>query len=226
MIRFDQESHSLTLSVRDVADDGDYRFSGPAPLSLKRRALLGREVHEDHQGAREEELRSYRRERGVRFETKVDSWRAVVTGRIDGIYTDPAGRTVIEEVKTVVSSEADLDEACEDTFPAYTRQLQLYRFLLEEGSGALGFEGQAPEIALHLCLIALPSRAVRVLELSYERDTCQALVTRRLKEIIAAQTVIKGREARRRAAKEKIRFPHEAERPHQREMLCLVARNQ
>ncbi len=108
MIRFDVQDRRLTLSVRDLADEQDYRFAGPAPLSLKRRAVLGRVAHEDHQGSREEEMASYRRERSVRYETKVGDWAVVVTGRIDGIYTDGDGRTVIEEVKTVVGSAEQL----------------------------------------------------------------------------------------------------------------------
>ena len=224
MIRFDAETHTLSLSVTDLASDGDYRFSGPAPLSLKRRALLGRLVHEDHQGAREVELTSYRRERGVRFETKVDSWRVVVQGRIDGIYTDERGQTVIEEVKTIVGSEADVEHAGEETYPAYTRQLQLYRYLLEEGSRALSFSEGAPDIALHLCLIALPSRAIRVLELSYERGTCVEIVETRLRQILDTHLAEEERVARRRAARERIKFPHGNLRRHQKEMIEAVSK--
>jgi DNA excision repair protein ERCC-2 len=223
LIRFDEESHAVTLSVRDLADDGDYRFSGPTPLSLRRRAVLGRLAHEDHQDAREVELSSYRRERGVTYETTLDGWRATVQGRIDGIYTDPQGRTVIEEVKTIVGGAEALDDADEETFPAYTRQLQLYRFLLEEGSRALGFsDDAAPEIALHLCLIALPSREVRVLELTYDAGACRDLVARRLREIIAARGERRRRVARRQAARAQVRFPHPELRPQQAAMMEAI----
>ncbi|RMG15709.1 MAG: hypothetical protein D6731_07740 [Planctomycetota bacterium] len=224
MIRFDEERRTVTLSVRDLADENDYRFCGPAPLSLKRRAVLGRLAHEDHQEAREDELSSYRRERSVRYETRVDGWRVVVQGRIDGIYTDAEGRTVIEEVKTVVARPEELEAADEGTFPAYARQLQLYRFLLEEGSGALGFDDRAPPIALHLCLISLPDRAVRVLELGYRRERCRALVDRRLREILAARRALCARAAERRAACETVRFPHPRPRPQQQEMMDAIER--
>jgi len=56
LIRFDDQAKSLARPVRDVADESDYRVAGPAPLSLKRRALLGRIEHEVHQGAREDEV--------------------------------------------------------------------------------------------------------------------------------------------------------------------------
>ncbi len=222
MIRFDPDARTLSLSVRDLADDNDYRFAGPAPLSLKRRALLGRLAHEDHQGAREAQLSSYRRERGVRYETEAAGWRAVVTGRIDGIYSDEAGRTVVEEVKTIVGTAADLAAADEQTFPHYARQLQLYRFLLEEGAQGLEFGGAAPEIGLHLHLIALPGREERTLALGYDREACRALVQRRLEEIVAARDAQEGARRRRRE-RGPVPFPHPAPRPFQREMMSAIA---
>jgi DNA excision repair protein ERCC-2 len=222
LIRFDEAARTVTLSVRDLADDGDYRFSGPTPLSLHRRAALGRQEHEVHQGAREEELSSYRRERSIRYETRLDSWTAVVTGRIDGIYTDEARRTVIEEVKTVVGGPDEIEAADQSTFPAYTRQLQLYRFLLEETSAALDFDDQAPHIALHLCLIALPSRHRRTLELAYDPAACRALVERRLREVIGHRDTALARGARRRALSEALSFPHDEPRPHQAAMTQAI----
>jgi DNA excision repair protein ERCC-2 len=225
VIRFHEDTRTLSLSVRDLADDLDYRFSGPSPVSLKRRALMGRLAHEDHQGAREEEIRSYRRERSVRFETAIEGWRVVVSGRIDGIYSDESGRTVIEEVKTIVGTEAELQAAGPETFPHYTRQLQLYRYLLEEGSaGGLAFDEGAPEIGLHLFLIALPSKATRTVELGYTRGACQELVARRLSEVVSAHADDQATAQRRRAAREKIVFPHAELRPHQEEMIEAIER--
>ena len=119
-IRFDDVARTVSLSVRDLAGDDDHRFSGPAPLTLKRRAHVGRVEHEVHQGAREAEVSSYRRERSLRYETRVGDWTVIVNGRIDGIYTDADGSTVIEEVKTVVAGEADLAAIDEDTVPSYS----------------------------------------------------------------------------------------------------------
>lgn len=222
MIRFDAKDRRLTLSVRDLADEQDYRFAGPAPLSLKRRAVLGRVAHEDHQGSREEAVSSYRRERSVRYETEVGGWSVVVTGRIDGIYTDGDGRSVIEEVKTVVGTPEQLERIDATTYPAYTRQLQLYRHLLEEGSGALGFAAGAPEIALHLVVIALPSRAQRTIVLPYDADACRALVVRRLQDIIAAHEARARRAARRVAMHQEVHFPHPAMRPQQDAMVQAI----
>src|SRR5581483_3685558 len=147
VIRFDDAARAVTLSVRDIADAGDYRFSGPMAVGLRKRAAMGREAHESHQGAREEAVASYRRERSLRYETEVEGWRVVVVGRIDGVFTDPQGRTVIEEVKTVLAAPDALERMDEQTYPHYARQLQLYRYLLEEGARALGFDelrGAAP----------------------------------------------------------------------------------
>jgi DNA excision repair protein ERCC-2 len=223
LIRFDERNRRLTLSVRDLADENDYRFSGPTPLSLRQRAALGRLEHEVHQGSREETVSSYRRERSITYETRLDGWTAVVTGRIDGIYTDAKGRTVIEEVKTVVGSPSDIEAVDGETFPAYTRQLQLYRYLLEAGSAGLEFEGDAPDIALHLCLIALPSRHQRTLELSYQSQDCQGLVERRLRELIAAWALEQEATARRKAAAETVKFPHAELRPSQEAMIEAIA---
>src|SRR5690606_14831650 len=105
------------------------------------------------------------------------------------------------------------------TYPAYTRQLQLYRHLLEEGSGALGFEEGAPEIALHLVVIALPSRAQRTVALPYDAAACRAHVVRRLQDVIAAHEVRARRAARRVAMHQEVHFPHAGMRPQQDAMV-------
>jgi len=223
VIRFDGDSRTLSLSVRDLADDLDYRFSGPAPVSLKRRAEMGRVAHEDHQGAREEQIKSYRRERSLRYETTISGWRVVVQGRIDGIYTDEAGQTVIEEVKTIVGTEAELAAAGPETFPHYSAQLQLYRYLLEEGSSGLDFAGDgAPEIALHLFLIALPSKAERTVVLGYDAAAMRELVERRLGEVVAAYEEEQAVAAQRRALRARLVFPHDEQRPQQQEVVAAI----
>lgn len=223
MIRFDDAARVVTLSVRDVAQDGDYRFAGPSPLSLRRRAELGREAHESHQDAREGEVASYRRERSVRYETEVAGWRVVVVGRIDGVYTDARGSTVIEEVKTVLADPRALDTFGEETYPAYARQLRLYRLLLEEGAGALGFEGgRAPEVSLHLVVIALPSHARRTVAVAYDRDACRALIKSRLETIVATHDRDRERREERRARAREVRFPFPELRPHQDDMVRAI----
>lgn len=225
VIRFDEQARRVTLSVRDLAEEADYRFAGSSPVSLKRRALLGQQAHEVHQGAREGELRSYRRERSVRYETRIGAWTAVVTGRIDGIYTDGEGRTVIEEVKTVLGTPEKIDALdAAAAYPHYVRQLQLYRHLLEEGAAALGFEGKAPEIALHLVVIALPSRHRRTVALPYDRAACAAHVQRRLASLVVENDGRAARVARRRANERDIRFPHGETRPAQADMVNAIER--
>lgn len=216
-IRFDDVARTVSLSVRDLAGDDDYRFSGPAPLTLRRRAHVGRVEHEVHQGAREAEVSSYRRERSLRYETRVDDWTVVVNGRIDGIYTDASGSTVIEEVKTVVASEEELAQITEESVPSYATQLRLYRYLLEETAAGLDFEGDTPEIALHLCWIALPSRAQRTIELSYDAPRCASLIQDRVAELVIRHERDRIRTTRRQALK--VPFPHSEPRPHQGEVV-------
>ncbi|MCA8925659.1 MAG: PD-(D/E)XK nuclease family protein, partial [Planctomycetes bacterium] len=211
----------MSLSVRDLAGDDDHRFSGPAPLTLKRRAHVGRVEHEVHQGAREAEVSSYRRERSLRYETRVGDWTVIVNGRIDGIYTDADGSTVIEEVKTVVAGEADLAAIDEDTVPSYSVQLRLYRYLLEETAAGLEFGAEAPEIALHLCWIALPSRAQRTVEVSYDAARCASLIQDRVAELVIRHERDRKRTTRRQALH--VPFPHREPRPHQGEVVERIA---
>ncbi len=224
MIRFDDAARAVTLSVRDIADPGDYRFSGPMAVGLRKRAEMGREAHESHQGAREEAVASYRRERSLRYETQVDGWRVVVVGRIDGVFSDPQGRTVIEEVKTVLAAPDALERMDERTYPHYSRQLQLYRYLLEEGARALGFDevGAAPEIALHLCFIALPSKERRTVLVPYEREACQELVRARLVELVREHEKESARTAERRARRGRVEFPFPEARAHQDAMISSI----
>ncbi|MEZ6184677.1 MAG: ATP-dependent DNA helicase [Planctomycetota bacterium] len=220
-IRFDDVLRTVSLSVRDLAGDDDHRFSGPAPLTLRRRAHVGRVEHEVHQGAREAEVSSYRRERSLRYETRVGDWTVIVNGRIDGIYTDPQGSTVIEEVKTVVASDAELAQIGEDSVPSYALQLRLYRYLLEETAAGLEFGPDAPEIALHLCWIALPSRAQKTVEVSYDPARCASLIQDRVAELVIRHERERKRTTRRQALK--VPFPHPEPRPHQTEVAERIA---
>lgn len=227
MIRFDDAARAVTLSVRDIADSSDYRFAGPMAVGLRKRAEMGREAHESHQGAREEEMTSYRRERSLRYETEVEGWRVVVVGRIDGVFTDPQGRTVIEEVKTVLANADALERMDEGTYPHYSRQLQLYRYLLEEGARALGFDdlgskGQAPEIALHLCFIALPGKERRTVSVGYDRDACKELVRSRLSDLVRDHQKDAVRRSERQARRGKVQFPFPEARAHQDSMIGAV----
>lgn len=224
MIRFDDAARAVTLSVRDIADSNDYRFAGPMAVGMRKRAEMGREAHESHQGAREETVASYRRERSLRYESDVEGWRVVVVGRIDGVFTDDRGRTVIEEVKTVLAPPEALERLDERTYPHYARQLQLYRYLLEEGARALGFDelGAAPEIQLHLCFIALPSKERRTVTVGYERDACRELVRSRLAELVRDHQRDAARRAERRARRAEVKFPFPEARAHQDDMISAI----
>lgn len=227
MIRFDDAARAVTLSVRDIADPGDYRFSGPSAVGLKKRAEMGREAHEVHQGAREGSVSSYRRERSVRYETEVEGWRVTVVGRIDGVYSDASGRTVVEEVKTVLASPDELAALEVASFPAYERQLQLYRFLLEEGASGLDFDGaspgRTPQIALHLCFIALPSNERRTLEVGYAHEACRDLVRSRLRDLVREHEDHARRRAERRSRRGTVKFPFPEARSHQDAMIERIA---
>ena len=229
VIRFDDAARAVTLSVRDIADPGDHRFTGPSAVGLKKRAEMGRDAHEVHQGAREDAVSSYRRERSVRYETEVDGWRVVVVGRIDGVYSDASGRTVVEEVKTVLASPDALGSLSVESYPAYARQLQLYRFLLEEGASGLDFDGAsgragAPQIALHLCFIALPSSDRRTVEVGYEREACRQLVRTRLSDLVREHEELARRRAERRQRRGTVHFPFPATRSHQDTMMDAIGK--
>src|SRR5262249_22695740 len=92
-----------------------------------------------------------------------------------------------------------------------------------EGAGALGFSGgKAPEIALPLVAIALPSRARRTIEVGYDAEDCRALLRARLAAIVASHDGQRALRDERRARAKLVRFPFPEMRAHQDQMVAAI----
>lgn len=224
-IRWDEEQRVLSVSVRDLAEEGS-RFGSMSVISMKRRAQMGRIEHERHQAAQAEVIESYRREQALSWRFEYRDRSVLVQGRMDGLFLRD-DRLVLEEIKTLLGNQESLDQFELAHYPDYVRQLQLYRWLidnsLEDPKTLLKepperLSGIDLEIDLELLIIALPERLDRAVSVPYDGADCEAFVHRRLDEIIELIEHKQRQRERRRALLEHLRFPFDRARPFQQEL--------
>ena len=118
-----KERKEIHISIRDIIfATKKARFSNSA-IPFRIRALKGTEIHHLHQKRREKTELSFQREVLVKFQTKVQGWNFIISGRADIIYKKKAF-LVIEEIKSITNlDDFDLES---ETAEEYRKQLLLY----------------------------------------------------------------------------------------------------
>ncbi len=118
-VRYDQASDTLRVSVTNLVRE---RRAASAALAGPQRAELGRNAHILHAEKRASAEETYLPEQPVALELTVDGGRVLLTGRIDGVWTE-AGQTILEEVKLRPLGSAELP------LPGDMKQLLLYLWI-------------------------------------------------------------------------------------------------
>jgi DNA excision repair protein ERCC-2 len=213
-IRYDDRERIMSLSARDLADQG---FSSPhveLELAMSRRRRLA-EARSAHRLVQEEQARldaEYTSEATVRVALEVLGWTVRVFGRLDG-WSREADRPVVEELKTVALDEARLSAVTEADFPAYVAQVRVYQWMLARAGhpGAVG----------RLLLLSLLDGSRRVLGIEGRFEETADRLARFLGRKVAE------REARLRWLAERrsrpVPFPYPELRPGQEEIVAGVA---
>lgn len=211
-IRIDEETRTISLSVRDLC--GPEAVGGSLNLSplVAARQEMGREVHAAYQEAQSSKHESYLREHTLRYSTQFSRYAIEIQGRIDGVY-EHNGRTVIEEVKSVLTFAPDL--SAESVPLAHVLQLKIYLYLwsqLHPGAPLLG----------RLVLIRCEPEEIRPLEILPDAETAESLIRRRLKQIVDGHEEACRFRALKQARADSIVFPFPKMRRHQDRMVTAV----
>lgn len=131
MIRFDDDSRTLTLSVRDLVESGPRvgHLVLQAPTSGRARMAAGQRAHVALQTERSAEDAAYRAEVTLSQQIVVHDWTVTLQGRVDGL-TEVDGRSVVEEIKTTGWPGHRLVTTSVDDWRHHVRQLEVYLWML------------------------------------------------------------------------------------------------
>ena len=200
-----KERKEFHISIKNIIfATKKLRISNSA-IPLRIRASKGTEVHQIYQKDREKTEDSFQREVLVKFQTKVQGWKFIISGRADIIFENK-GILVIEEIKSVTNlDDFDLES---ETAKEYRLQLLLYgHYFLQLGK----------KIQCHLVLIDIFTEKAKIIDVppqdleEYIIKQCETI----LNEWEMAQKI--KTEQRERA--KTVKFPFEKYRCNQEEII-------
>jgi DNA excision repair protein ERCC-2 len=217
--RFDPDRLTLELSVADLLDRQAAGSLGFANRGGYERLWLGQAIHSRYQ---EEALAadpSYQREVWVRHELSHRGWRVTVTGRLDGLRSDPDGVRVVEEIKSIRRG-AQLSQPVREL---YAQQAALYAWLLALGEIVPDEVAEGPPpVKAELVLIEIGSDVVDRHEIPVDLAEVETAVRRRLNALIAIYVRSRVEAEKRREAAEALAFPYPEVRPGQETIVAAV----
>lgn len=204
MLRFDDAKQVVDIGVHDLIDAGprEGHLQLQVAWSARTRMKAGQDIHTAYQAERAGSDEEFQREVTLRRRLVVRDWECRVQGRVDGL-TREGERTIVEEIKSTMLPADLLMERTLADFPDWTRQLQLYLWMLEgEGHKPLG----------RLILISVLDGSRRILPVSPD-PAIHTYITTQLDWIVHQHEDQRAWRARRRAAP--VPFPHDHFRPGQ-----------
>ncbi len=213
-MRFDDATRTLSLSVRDLVEEGGR--TGHLTLETVRadvdRLEAGRDAHVVLQAQRSAEDAAYRPEVRVRHQLAVGDWTVELQGRVDGL-TSEDGRTVVEEIKTTLLDAGRLMGTTLVHWGAYVEQLELYLWMLAEA--------RHPDPFGRLVFVSLVDGSHHVLGVPLDGARVAAQARGRLVELVEARNRRIAWMAKRRQTR--VTWPYDAWRTGQREMAEAVS---
>ena len=211
-MRFDEDSRVFEISVRELAEDEGFRRVGFDRGDGWRRLGLGAQIHSRVLAERQCAHPAYRAEVHLEARIPVESWTAVLTGRLDGCVEREPGRWLIEELKSTNLS-VDGVRPSGYAYERDRRQLLAYCYLWRRlGHGPVGGS---------LVYVDIETGEEVALEVSFDEDA-EREVERRLARSLAIWRAEKIARKRKAAAAERLPFPHTAPRPIQEKLMDAV----
>ncbi len=217
-VKIDLARKKLTLGVGDLLAE-PIRVGRVAGLRQLTRFALGREAHEQHQAAQVIAHGGYAREVTIRYRTNVDEFAVTIQGRIDGVLPDGT----VEEIKSVVLPPLAFAALSSASYPHYVEQLRLYCFFVSE-TGRGRNDDAAGETTGRLVFINVADGARKEFPVSGPFADCRQLIAGRVRLLIGSAQLERQQQEQRRAAAERLRFPHGEARKYQDRMIAGVER--
>jgi len=211
-IRFDPDTQTLVLSVRDLAEVVEPVRSS-AGLAGARRAQLGVKAHNDYRRATAAGRAGYVSERVVKLELAVDDCTVRIVGRVDAVYEED-GALVVEEIKSSSATTDALSDMTPADFPNYVQQVAIYRFVLEA-------TGDLPVRAFLVMASILDGGSCRF-EIDCDADDTRRWIEDRAREFIhdAKNRHVHVLDRRRQASD--LPFPFETPTGHQEALMDRI----
>jgi DNA excision repair protein ERCC-2 len=214
-VRFDAATQVFEVSARELAEDEGFRRVGFDRGDGWRRLGLGSEIHARVLNARRGALPGYRAEVHLQARIPVESWTAVLTGRLDGCVEREEGQWLIEEMKsTDLSAEGVRPSG--HAFERDRRQLLTYCYLWRR----LGH----PRVAGALVYVDIRTGDEISIAVAYDDATADAEIEARLHRFLRIWYGQEAARARKRRAAARLPFPHTAPRPIQEKLIDAIGR--
>ncbi len=212
---FDEGTRVLEISVRElVEDDVIFHRVGFERSRSWRRLALGGEAHRRTLAARMERFPGYRGEVCVTGEFDLPRFRAIVSGRIDGVVEAERGTFLLEEYKTCSFQASGAPVFPSDREALARRQLLAYAALWERSG-----RGRARAA---LVLVDAVGRFEESRTVAFRREEVAAEIVALLDarfDDFEERRIEKLAKARAAAT---LRFPFADPRPIQREMMDAI----
>jgi len=211
-----QEQKEFHISIKDVIYASLERNYLTSTIPLRIRASKGTELHQAFQDNRKKTEKTFQREVLVKFQTKIQGWNFIISGRADIVY-EKEGILIIEEIKSVLNLEDFSLES--QTAEEYRQQLLLYgHYFLQLGK----------PIQCHLVLIDVYTEKTKIIDIPTQ--DLSAYIQKQCETILASWEKERKLKAEQRNRAETIVFPFEKYRPNQEEIIqkttqCLQERD-
>ena len=207
--RFDYQSHTLTLGVRDLCGP---EWSGGSlnllPLSGTRNEL-GQALHMAHQTRQEKLHPGYQKEQPIRYEVMYKDYSVLIQGRVDGVYVCNR-QTIIEEIKSVLCLQQEFRR--EHLPESYFLQLKIYLYLWSQVYGLRDVVG-------NLVVISCENKEWNTVDVVSDPETIHQFIQKRLEQIILVHEECYLRKVAQTSLAGTIRFPFSQLRRHQDTMI-------
>lgn len=186
------------------------------------RLQLGQRVHQAYQKEAELQHPDYESEKHLRWQTVLQGRLVVVSGRADGVYRDTDGAWVVEEVKSWLGAEPQLEISLlpEDVMDAYRWQCAIYAHLLRLSlaSDAADADEVHAKVRGELVLVDVVDGTLTRLPVDCDGQTTGDFLKTRLAVLVAELEVEQKRRAGRQRHGRNLTFPFSRFRPHQQEL--------
>ena len=210
-----KSSKRVALAVRDFALPSPRVGSIETNSGYGSASASSQELHALAQSARASEVRGYETEKRVSLSFARGGYEFVISGRIDGVFRDE-GRVVVEEIKTAFDAPKLAARLRSELWHPYALQTLTYAYALERS----GVDSPVPRLRI----VSTRTMEGEDVVLDFDPPAYEAWVERRLDELVAEQKSREAIERRRRRAAEDLRFPFDAPREGQRELIAEIER--
>ncbi len=200
-----KERKEFHISIKDVIFASYERKFFNSGIPLRIRASKGTEVHHLFQNKRRKTEKYFQREILVKFQTEVQGWKFIISGRADIVY-EKKGILIIEEIKSIL----DLDNFNLESKTAeeYRLQLLLYgHHFLQLGK----------HIQCRMVLIDIFTEKTKIIDVPPQ--DLSDYIQKRCKTILISWEMARKLKTEQQERAKTVIFPFEKYRPNQEEII-------